>query len=162
MRLAGTTAADTINLSGLVLTGVSEIAGGAGNDTIVGSAGNDTILGNAGADNLTGSGGQDNFVFIAASESRSTTIDTITDFVQGTDIIDLSGIDANILTLLTNDAFDFIGSGPFAGTPGSLRFDTTSIAGVTRILGHVDSNSSVDFEVRLLGTYDLTSTDFIL
>ena len=162
LRLSGSSAADIINLSTLILTGVTQISGGSGNDNITGSAGNDTILGNAGADNLTGSGGQDNFVFIAASESRRTTIDTITDFVQGTDIIDLSGIDANISTLLTNDAFDFIGSGPFAGTPGSLRFDTTSIAGVTRILGHVDSNSSVDFEVRLLGTYNLTSTDFIL
>ena len=162
LRLTGTAAADTINLSGLTLNGVSQITGGAGNDTIVGSAENNTILGNAGADNLTGGAGQDSFVFLTSSESQGTAIDTIADFLPGTDVIDLSAIDAIFATALENDAFIFIGSSAFAGAAGTLRYDTTSIAGVTRVLGHVDSNTSVDFEVRLTGTYDLTSADFIL
>ena len=164
LKLVGTGGSDTINLSALTLTGVTQISGSFGNDTIVGSAGNDTILGNSGADILTGGAGQDSFVFLTSSESRTTTIDTITDFQIGTDVIDLSAIDANFLTSVTNDAFNFIGNSPFAGAAGTLRFETTLIAGVTvtRVLGHVDSNSSVDFEVRLTGTFDLHGSDFIL
>jgi len=162
LRLTGTSAADTINLSSLTLNGVSQIAGGAGNDTIVGSSGNNAILGNAGADILTGGAGQDSFVFLSASESQGVAIDTIADFLSGTDVIDLSAIDAIVSVLLENDAFIFTGNSPFAGSAGTLRFDTTSIAGVTRVLGYVDSNISVDFEVRLTGTYDLNSSDFIL
>ena len=162
MRLAGNSAADTIDLSGLILNGVTQISGGGGNDTIIGSAGNDTILGNTGADILTGGAGADSFVFLTSDESRRTTIDTIVDFVQGTDVINLSSIDAILLTFFTNDDFIFIGDSSVAGLAGTLRYDTTSIAGVTRVLGHVDIGSTVDFEIRLAGTLNLTSSDFIL
>ncbi len=159
LRLGGTTASDIINLSGLVLNGVTQIVGGDGRDTIVGSGLNDTILGNNGADSLTGGSGQDSFAFVFASDSRSKGFDTITDFLQGTDVIDLSAIDA-ISGTSANDAFTFVSGS--AGAAGTLTIDTTSIAGVTRVLGYLDTRSGVDFEIRLTGTYSLLSSDFIL
>ncbi len=161
LQLAGTTASDIINLSGLILNGVTQIVGGNGNDTIVGSAFNDRILGNARADNLTGGGGRDSFVFIFASDSRTTEIDTITDFLRGTDLIDLSAIDA-ISGTAGNDAFTFVGSSVAAGAAGTLGFDTTSIAGMTRVIGYTDTRKGIDFEIRLIGTYDFNSSDFSL
>lgn len=58
-----------------------------GNDTIVGGNANDRIEGGAGNDTLTGSGGADLFAFVG----REFGTDTITDFEDGTDRIQLSG-----------------------------------------------------------------------
>ena len=64
------------------------IWGGAGNDTIDGGTGHDWIVGGAGDDSLTGGTGADVFVFGASHGD-----DTITDFEDGADIIDLSFLD---------------------------------------------------------------------
>jgi Ca2+-binding RTX toxin-like protein len=55
-----------------------------GNDIVIGGAGNDWIAGGTGHDKLTGSGGNDAFVF---DESPAKSIDVITDFVTGHDMI---------------------------------------------------------------------------
>lgn len=80
--------------------------GGAGNDWIFGIAGNDTLLGEAGADKIRGghgidvidggagddwlSGGKDADMFVF---NLGTDVDTIIDFDNGKDKIDLSGYD---------------------------------------------------------------------
>jgi Ca2+-binding RTX toxin-like protein len=68
------------------------ISGDAGNNTLDGQAGNDVIQGRGGADTLIGGAGADHFVFAAVSESTVASHDTISDFVHGTDLIDISGI----------------------------------------------------------------------
>ena len=77
--------------------GGDEISGGGGNDTLDGGGGTDEINGGAGGDMLTGGGGGDTFDYTSASQSQvawtATGVmygyDTITDFVSGTDDIDL-------------------------------------------------------------------------
>ncbi|WP_118138378.1 beta-propeller fold lactonase family protein [Oceanicella sp. SM1341] len=66
--------------------GSDSIFGGAGNDVIDGEGGTDTITGNTGADTMTGGNGNDVFVFVNGDGA-----DTITDFTDGADRIDLSG-----------------------------------------------------------------------
>ncbi|MFN8723758.1 MAG: beta strand repeat-containing protein [Rhodospirillales bacterium] len=78
------------------LTGTAQadaLVGGSGNDvlfglaaadTVSGGAGNDFISGGAGADTLTGGDGVDTF---EVTTDGTTTIDTITDLVLGTDLI---------------------------------------------------------------------------
>ncbi len=63
----------------------NEYTGTANADTLTGGAGDDTITGLAGDDTLTGGDGDDTFVFAAGHGS-----DTITDFTDGEDTIDLS------------------------------------------------------------------------
>ena len=56
-----------------------------GAETVAGGAGDDTITGLGGDDTLTGGGGTDTFIFAASHGA-----DTITDFTNGEDTIDLS------------------------------------------------------------------------
>ncbi|SFC39436.1 calcium-binding protein [Tropicimonas isoalkanivorans] len=69
--------------------------GGAGNDRLQGGGGDDVLIGRSGNDVLTGGAGADTFRFTNSSEGA----DTITDFTQGKDVIDLlqagvTGLDA--------------------------------------------------------------------
>jgi Ca2+-binding RTX toxin-like protein len=98
-KILGTSAANNI-AAGL---GNDSISGGAGDDTLAGGAGNDTLVGGAGNDVLTGGDGVDRFVY--DSSSGSSDIDTIKDFMTGTDKIVLS---AKVFSKFT---------GSSAGTP---------------------------------------------
>jgi hypothetical protein len=80
----GTAGADSIT-AGL---GNDSISGGAGNDTLSGGAGDDTLVGGAGNDVLTGAFGADRFVFETAFGAAN--VDTVKDFLTGTDKIVLS------------------------------------------------------------------------
>ena len=73
--------------NGTVSTGNDKLYGGAGDDTLDGGAGNDTLDGGAGDDTLDGGAGNDTFVFGASHGN-----DTVEDFTDGEDTIDLSAI----------------------------------------------------------------------
>jgi beta propeller repeat protein len=71
-----------------------------GYDTLTGAAGNDTLIGGAGNDTLTGDTEIDQFLFGSGAKFTPTNfgVDTITDFVKGTDKIALSKVSFNALT----------------------------------------------------------------
>ncbi|MFK7754044.1 MAG: zinc-dependent metalloprotease family protein [Sedimentitalea sp.] len=79
--------------------------GGNGDDVIRGGGGRDTLMGQDGADTLTGNGGSDVFLFTTLDAYET---DTITDFQQGRDMIDVSDMSymqMNSLTI-TQDGAD--------------------------------------------------------
>jgi|GEM_PF-271214 len=71
---------------------VNTVLGTPSRDTLVGTAGNDIIIGGQGADLMSGGQGKDIFVF----ESIRDAMDQITDFVPGTDRLDLSQLLSSI------------------------------------------------------------------
>jgi len=75
IALTGGTAGDT-------LTGTDTTTKG---DTIKGNGGADTIDGSKGGDTLTGGAGADIFTYNAVADSNTSTKDSITDFLSGTD-----------------------------------------------------------------------------
>jgi Ca2+-binding RTX toxin-like protein len=80
--------------------GNDTISGGDGDDTIYGDDGDDTIDGGAGADTYTGGAGIDVFTIKANEGGASISgADVITDFTNGTDIIGMSGLNYNQLTV---------------------------------------------------------------
>ncbi|MDE0391731.1 MAG: calcium-binding protein [Rhodospirillales bacterium] len=68
--------------------GADRLFGGEGNDTLDGGAGEDLLVGGEGNDTLTGGAGADTFVFTPDHGD-----DTITDFSDGEDLIDLSSLE---------------------------------------------------------------------
>jgi Ca2+-binding RTX toxin-like protein len=68
-------------------TGDDTIDGDGGADTILGGDGADIITGGTGADIMTGGSGADVFTLSGSSESGGASIDTITDFVSGSDSV---------------------------------------------------------------------------
>ena len=77
------------------------VLGGDGNDTLIGGAGSDRLVGGLGNDTLTGNGGANTFVFAPTDLGA----DVITDFQDGTDLLDVSAfvaagaIDVNALNI---------------------------------------------------------------
>ena len=115
------------------LSGAGNIAGigNASNNVIIGNEGDNILTGRAGVDTLTGGTGVDTFAFLigdtgAALGSR----DLITDFVVGTDKLDLSAIDADSVRAGEND-FRFLGTSAFDGQGGALRYSYDAGRNVT-------------------------------
>ncbi len=141
-------------------SGSDILSGGAGKDKIIGGSGADIITGGLGVDNLTGGGGADVFKFLSVAESRSNAShDTITDFHEGTDRIDLSTIDANSGTG-GNQAFAFLGAGAFTGAAGQLHYAASG--GNTVVSADIDGDQVADFVLHLSGSHTLSGTDFLL
>jgi len=83
------------NASNTASTGVAGVLqtlnGSAGNDTIIGrTSGSQTISGLAGADTMTGGSGTDTYVIAQTGSNSTDGIDRITNFVGGTDVLDLA------------------------------------------------------------------------
>ena len=103
----------TIRLENVSTSDLSEddfvfyrVAGDAGDNRLRGASGDDTLTGGAGDDTMTGYGGDDTFVFGPGHGN-----DTITDFTECGDVIDLSAITAitGIADLtITNDGCDAV------------------------------------------------------
>ena len=85
--------------------------------------------------------------------------DLIIDFSQGTDRIDLAGIDA-ISGTGANDAFSFIGAAAFSHQAGQLRFDISGAQ--TSIFADVDGDGFADLQIVLQTPVTLAAADFVL
>ena len=138
------------------------LQGSTGNDTLAGGDGDDLLSGGLGRDNLTGGAGADVFVFSSLAQSGViiSTFDTITDFTQGEDLINLSVIDAKSTNALPNDAFTFIGAAAFNNVAGQLQALQSS--GSTFVEMDVNGDGIADSIIRLTGLLTLNAADFVL
>ena len=164
-NLSGTSRANRLQ-SG---SGDDTLRGGSGNDQLYGGAGNDLLYGGTGADRLIGDigrdvlfgggndGATDVFVFSNVADSaKGATRDVISDFVAGSDDIDLAGIDANT-ALAGNQAFSW------GATTAAANAVWYTVSGTSLLLrGDVTGDGVYDFEIQLARTTALAATDVIL
>ena len=125
------------------------LTGTSGANTIIGGAGNDTIKGGGGADILIGGQGADNFVFAALTDSAPSARDLITDFVHGSDIIDLSAIDANTARSGFGDQAFLYGGQNTHAVANSVTWYEDLVNGNTIVQADVNGNTTADFQIVL-------------
>ncbi|OWW20174.1 calcium-binding protein [Noviherbaspirillum denitrificans] len=165
VSLALTTAQATGGSGSDTLLAIENLTGSSFDDKLTGNSGANVLDGGTGIDTLTGGGGGDFFRFDALSDTGNTssTCDVITDFVRGTDKIDLSLLDANAATSSTNEAFTFIGSKNFSSNAtGQLRYVYSSYTKTLMIYGSTDADSTAEFAIKLTGLNSLSASDFVL
>ena len=136
--------------------GAETLIGTSDSEVITGSSGNDKLNGKGGIDLLSGGAGDDAFVF--NTKITTTSMTTITDFVSGSDRIDLSS------ALLTNlpaghvskDAF-WIGTAAHDSTDRLIYNDKTGVL----TYDSDGSGSGAAIEIATLSNKGtLASTDF--
>jgi Ca2+-binding RTX toxin-like protein len=130
-----------------------------GHDVLLGGDGNDLLDGGGNCDLLTGGAGVDTFRFDSDDSGLGPAADRISDFLPGTDRIDLSAIDANS-TVSGNQAFAFVGAAAFSGTAGQLRFSSDGID--TWLEADTNGDGVADLQIVLTGGLTLAATDFSL
>ena len=94
------------------LDGNLKLFGGTAGDTLTGGDGNDWLFGGLGGDSLTGGAGGDTFYYETAAQSSSAAYDTLVQFDDAVDTIDLVG--------LTVSEF----AGPLSGTLDAATLGT--------------------------------------
>jgi Ca2+-binding RTX toxin-like protein len=153
--LEGSALADSLTGNG----GANRLSGGAGKDTIAGGSGDDTIIGGADQDSMSGGTGADVFVFSGLGDFggvKLSVADVITDFLSGTDHIDLTGVDANTATTAIDHFTQLLATGTAFTAAGQLRLDSGML------YGNTDSDATAEFAIKLTGVTALSLTDFIL
>lgn len=137
-------------------TAGDQLDGGIDDDALNGRDGGDILFGGLGADKMTGGTGADKFLYLDSTESGTGAFrDVITDFVHGTDLIDLSAVDADSETA-GNQAFSFIASSPFTNVPGQLRY----AGGV--LSADLNGDGAADFQIALTASPVVTAADLVL
>jgi endonuclease/exonuclease/phosphatase family metal-dependent hydrolase len=120
-------------LAGFLLEPAGQLRQGTtGRDTLVGTPGRDTLVGGAGRDTLTGGGSADRFVYQSVVDGP----DQITDFVPGSDVLDVAALLATVGYTGSNAVADgWLGVRVIAGKT-QVYFDADGAAGsgVPRLL----------------------------
>lgn len=138
--------------------GNDQLMGGNGKDILNGGEGNDILEGGAGSDILTGGSGTDEFRF-RHDHIGGNSVDVITDFVRGIDVLNLRAIDANVRTK-SDDAFRWVGNADFSGRAGELRYAV--LDGTAHVYGDIDGDRVSDFTITMTGVTTLGASDFYL
>ncbi|MBU3030871.1 calcium-binding protein [Paracoccus marinaquae] len=149
----------------LQLREFENVNGGRGHDVLsgnydanrlAGGPGNDVLIGGDAIDRLVGGPGADHFRFVKFDRAA----DRIPDFIRGQgDRIDLRPLDARA-DRAGNQAFDFIGTQPFHGIDGEVRFVRNG--GLTQIQADRDGDRRADLIIVLEDPIQLIERDFLL
>ncbi len=133
--------------------GNDQVFGSNGRDTIFGGVGNDSITGGAGADVMNGDIGLDDFVFIAATDSRTTAFDKISGFISRQDDLDFSALVAGTFGLQLGRAY---------AAGGAPQVRTEVVGRDTRVFVDINGDRVDDMRIDLIGITRLVAGDFIL
>ena len=130
------------------LDGADELTGGKTNDLLIGLKGKDQLTGGRGADVLIGGKGKDTYLYERVKDSRPAEGKSDHLLAFGSkDKIDLTAVAKKL---------QYIGSDPFSGTAGDVRFSNAML--------ELDKNGdgTTDFALLMPGTESIKSANLIL
>jgi hypothetical protein len=144
-------------------SGSTTLYGGGFNVGMHGSANKTTVfVGGAGGQIMVGGAGANIFKYLAISDSPANgAVDVVMNFDPDKDVIDLSAIDAN-LSVAGVQSFTFIGTAPFSGSGGQVRYQLDPTNNQTLVEADLAGDSAPDLEIRLSGLVNLSAADFAL
>lgn len=147
LKLKATTLED-LNQTKVGLDGNDRLIGDNTKDLLIGLGGNDKLMGAGGADVLIGGAGKNRYVYTDINDSPAgkDASDSIYGFGKN-DTINLRALDGEL---------SFIGSKPFSGASGSVRFNK----GILEL--DQDGDASADFAIALPGTKALKDSQLLL
>jgi Ca2+-binding RTX toxin-like protein len=140
-------------------SGANVLEGMAGRDTLIGGKGDDVLSGGTDSDVLTGGAGADAFRF-AGAYAADAGVDTITDFVHGTDHIQLEYY-----------YYAALGSGPFdptsfvVGTKAATASEHLIYNPANHVLYYDADGSGAGDQIAIAkfeGTVTITASDFVI
>ncbi len=105
-------------------SGNNVLSGLGGNDTLNGADGNDTLIGGQGNDVLNGGNGADIFVFAAANFANG--LDTVQDFVHGTDLLRFSAFDYGFTAGHSLSPSEFTAGSSAVGSSAQFIWDAST------------------------------------
>ncbi|NUH63772.1 DUF4214 domain-containing protein [Sulfitobacter sp. S0837] len=135
------------------------LVGGAGADVLIGGAGDDNLSGGAGADMLTGGDGADTFTFAVATDSNGVNVDTITDFLSGTDKLAITTANGNGKYVGEANGYGAVLTA-FTGVTDEAVLDTSTNTLYVDVNGD-QALDAADIAINLTGVTDLSTSDFI-
>jgi hypothetical protein len=143
----------TTDAAGNTAAGANDAIVGAPHSSIVAGAGQNLIVGGAG-DTITGGAGSNTFIINSINQalggrSNSGFVQTITNWVSGSDHFDLTGL----------GALTFGGQNQTV-SPHSVDWYTSG--GNTFVVGDTAGHGHGTFTIELVGIHNLTSSDFLL
>jgi len=132
--ISGSSTANVLDFTNVVLSLITRIDGGGGNDIITGSAGNDVIQGSAGDDSLNGGLGNDVFQYTGSSSgfdlvNGGAGTNSITALANST-VIGLSGL-SNVQSISAGSYTNVSIAGSSNGD--TLNFMGVALSGITKI-----------------------------
>jgi len=154
--------------------GSDVLVGGAGDDVLVGGPRSDRLFGNSGGDSLQGGGGDNRLIGGAGSDrfvldAPGAGVDTLTDFISGTDKIVLSKATFTTLTSAVGQGLEQAGEFASVGTVGAIATSAALIVynSATGALfynanGRADGFGTGGQIANLSGSPTLTASDFLL
>ena len=125
----------------------AHLGAAAGETNFVGGLGKQVLFGGQGANILT---------YLAIGEGG----DVVYAFDPAKDVIDLSSIDADVITAGIQN-FTFIGSAPFSGG-AQVRYQLNPTTDTTTVQAAVAGDTTADFTTTLEGLRPLTAANFAL
>lgn len=149
-----TSLTDTIKELHALGLGRMDLLGSNGAEKFFGNDAANVIRGSGGADVMTGGGGADRFVFKLASDSTPGRRDTITDFGDGADKIDLSAV-------FSGGELAYRGKAAINGT-NQVSFTASGNDVIVHV--NLDSDLDAEMQIRLVGTTlsEMSLADIIL
>jgi hypothetical protein len=114
---------------------------------------------------MYGGAGANIFKYLTVANSYANhSEDAIVNFDPVKDVIDLSSIDAStgLYSASPTANFTFIGTAPFSGAGGQVRYEYDAALNETLVEADVVGDSSPDLEIRLTGDINLSAANFAL